>query len=124
VTKLFVKAGDSLVLGAPLFTVAAYEFVQSQNDLIAALRALNTAHAQRPGHEAETGPVVDHGEAARAEGQPAAIISHAAARRWDRPVSADRPPGNEHLRWSRGRAVLADQSARQRARLDPRECSV
>jgi cobalt-zinc-cadmium efflux system membrane fusion protein len=46
VTKLFVKAGDSVVLGAPLFTVAASEFVQGQNDLIAALQALNTAHAQ------------------------------------------------------------------------------
>jgi cobalt-zinc-cadmium efflux system membrane fusion protein len=46
VTKLFVKAGDRVVLGAPLFTVAASEFVQGQNDLMAALQALNTAHAQ------------------------------------------------------------------------------
>jgi cobalt-zinc-cadmium efflux system membrane fusion protein len=46
VTKLFVKAGDGVALGAPLFTVAASEFVQGQNDLMAALQAVNTAQAQ------------------------------------------------------------------------------
>jgi cobalt-zinc-cadmium efflux system membrane fusion protein len=46
VTKLFAKAGDYIERGAPLMAVAASEFVQGQNDLVAALQGLNTAHAQ------------------------------------------------------------------------------
>jgi cobalt-zinc-cadmium efflux system membrane fusion protein len=46
VTKLFVKAGDRVNKGDPLLAVAASEFVQGQNDLIAALAALNTARSQ------------------------------------------------------------------------------
>ncbi len=46
VTKLFAKAGDVVAQGAPLFSVAASEFVQGQNDLIAALQGVNTARAQ------------------------------------------------------------------------------
>jgi membrane fusion protein, heavy metal efflux system len=46
VTKLFVKAGDRVAKGDPLLDVAASEFVQGQNDLIAAVAALNTARSQ------------------------------------------------------------------------------
>ncbi len=46
VTRLFVKAGDRVEKGAPLMAVAASEFVQGQNDVIAALQGLNAAHAQ------------------------------------------------------------------------------
>jgi cobalt-zinc-cadmium efflux system membrane fusion protein len=46
VTKLFVKAGDHVEKGDPLIAVAAAEFVQGQNDLIAAIAALNTARSQ------------------------------------------------------------------------------
>jgi cobalt-zinc-cadmium efflux system membrane fusion protein len=46
VTKLFVKAGDRVAKGDPLLGVAAAEFVQGQNDLIAALGALNAARSQ------------------------------------------------------------------------------
>ncbi len=46
VTKLFAKAGDHVERGAPLMMVAASEFVQGQNDLIAAMAGLNTARAQ------------------------------------------------------------------------------
>jgi cobalt-zinc-cadmium efflux system membrane fusion protein len=46
VTKLLAKAGDVVTQGQPLFVVAASEFVQGQNDLIAALQGLNTARAQ------------------------------------------------------------------------------
>ena len=46
VTQLFAKAGDHVEKGAPLMAVAASEFVQGQNDLIAALQGLNAARAQ------------------------------------------------------------------------------
>ena len=46
VTRLFVKAGDRVAKGDPLLAVAASEFVQGQNDLIAAVAALNTARSQ------------------------------------------------------------------------------
>lgn len=46
VTKLFVRAGDHVEKSDPLLTVAAAEFVQGQNDLIAANAALNTARSQ------------------------------------------------------------------------------
>ncbi len=46
VTKLFAKAGDSVTQGAPLLALHASEFVQAQNDLIAAVGALNTTRAQ------------------------------------------------------------------------------
>lgn len=46
VTKLFAKAGDDVIQGAPLFTVQATEFVQAQNDLISAAATLRTARAQ------------------------------------------------------------------------------
>ncbi len=46
VTKLFVKAGDRVKQGDPLFAIAAAEFVQGQNDLISAISALNTARSQ------------------------------------------------------------------------------
>ncbi len=46
VTKVFAKAGDVVAQGAPLFAVQASEFVQGQNDLIAAQAALSTAQAQ------------------------------------------------------------------------------
>jgi len=47
VTKLFAKAGDEVKAGAPLLAVNAAEFVQGQNDLLAAHAALNTARAQQ-----------------------------------------------------------------------------
>lgn len=46
VTKLIAKPGDAVRRGAPLMAVEASEFVQGQNDLIAAASALATAHAQ------------------------------------------------------------------------------
>ena len=46
VTKFYAKAGDYVKQGAPLLTLHASEFVQAQNDLIAAVGTLNTARAQ------------------------------------------------------------------------------
>ncbi len=46
VTKLFAKLGDTVEKGAPLMAVEASEFVQGQNDLIAAVSTLNSATAQ------------------------------------------------------------------------------
>jgi len=43
---VFAKAGDTVKQGAPLFAVEASEFVQGQNDLVAAAAALTTAQAQ------------------------------------------------------------------------------
>ncbi len=45
VTKLYVKAGDYVQKGAPLLAIEASEFVQAQNDLIAAVSTLATARA-------------------------------------------------------------------------------
>jgi cobalt-zinc-cadmium efflux system membrane fusion protein len=46
VTKLLAKAGDVVEPGTPLLAIEASEFVQGQNDLIAALATLKTAQAQ------------------------------------------------------------------------------
>jgi cobalt-zinc-cadmium efflux system membrane fusion protein len=46
VTKLVAKVGDQLVKGAPLMSIEASEFVQGQNDLLAASGALSAAQAQ------------------------------------------------------------------------------
>jgi cobalt-zinc-cadmium efflux system membrane fusion protein len=46
VTKLFVKAGDQVKAGDPLFAVEATELVQAQNDSITAVSALHTTQAQ------------------------------------------------------------------------------
>jgi cobalt-zinc-cadmium efflux system membrane fusion protein len=46
VTRLIAKAGDVVKQGDPLFAIEATEFVQAQNDLIAAASALKTAEAQ------------------------------------------------------------------------------
>jgi cobalt-zinc-cadmium efflux system membrane fusion protein len=46
VVKLFASAGDTVRRGDPLFAVEASEFVQAQNDLIAAVATLRTARAQ------------------------------------------------------------------------------
>jgi cobalt-zinc-cadmium efflux system membrane fusion protein len=43
VTKLFVKPGDVVTVGQPLFTVEAADMVQAQNDFISAATALNKA---------------------------------------------------------------------------------
>jgi membrane fusion protein, heavy metal efflux system len=45
VTKLFVKPGDAVTLGQPLFTVEAADMVQAQNDFISAATALNKARS-------------------------------------------------------------------------------
>ena len=45
VTKLFVKPGDIVSVGQPLFTVEAADMVQAQNDFIAASTALNKARS-------------------------------------------------------------------------------
>ena len=45
VTKLFVKPGDAVTLGQPLFTVEATDMVQAQNDFISAATALNKARS-------------------------------------------------------------------------------
>jgi cobalt-zinc-cadmium efflux system membrane fusion protein len=46
VTRLIAKPGDVVQQGQPLFAIEASEFVQGQNDLIAAVAGLNTADAQ------------------------------------------------------------------------------
>ena len=45
VTTLFVKHGDTVVAGQPLFTVEATDMVQAQNEFIAGLGAVNKARA-------------------------------------------------------------------------------
>ena len=45
VTKLFVKPGETVIAGQPLFTVEATDMVQAQNDFISASTALNKAHS-------------------------------------------------------------------------------
>jgi cobalt-zinc-cadmium efflux system membrane fusion protein len=45
VTKLFVKPGDTVTVGQPLFTVEATDMVQAQNDFIAAATGLNKARS-------------------------------------------------------------------------------
>jgi membrane fusion protein, heavy metal efflux system len=45
VTKLFVKPGDAVTLGQPLFTVEAADMVQAQNDFISAATVLNKARS-------------------------------------------------------------------------------
>jgi cobalt-zinc-cadmium efflux system membrane fusion protein len=46
VVRLYVRAGDTVRQGDPLFAVQAAEFAQGQSDLIAGLATLKTAHAQ------------------------------------------------------------------------------
>jgi cobalt-zinc-cadmium efflux system membrane fusion protein len=46
VARLFAGLGDKLARGAPMLAVAASEFVQAQNDLIATLATLATARSQ------------------------------------------------------------------------------
>ena len=46
VTRLIAKLGDRVEKGAPLMALEASEFVQGQNDLIAAVGALSAAQAQ------------------------------------------------------------------------------
>src|SRR5262245_54196237 len=45
VLKLFVKPGDTVTIGQPLFTVQATDMVQAQNDFISAATALNKARS-------------------------------------------------------------------------------
>lgn len=45
VLKLFVKPGDTVTVGQPLFTVEAADMVQAQNDFISAATALNKARS-------------------------------------------------------------------------------
>jgi cobalt-zinc-cadmium efflux system membrane fusion protein len=45
VTKLFVKPGNAVTLGQPLFSVEATDMVQAQNDFISAATALNKARS-------------------------------------------------------------------------------
>src|SRR5215470_4528474 len=45
VLKLFVKPGDIVTVGQPLFTVQAADMVQAQNDFISAATALNKARS-------------------------------------------------------------------------------
>jgi membrane fusion protein, heavy metal efflux system len=46
VTKLIAKPGDVVKQGQPLFAIEASEFVQAQNDLVAAAAAVSAAKAQ------------------------------------------------------------------------------
>src|SRR5574340_739122 len=46
VSKLFARTGDVVRAGTPLMSVEASEFVQAQNDLVAAAGALNSARKQ------------------------------------------------------------------------------
>jgi len=43
VTKLFVRPGDAVIKGQPLFTIEAADTVQAQNDYIAAMTSMNKA---------------------------------------------------------------------------------
>ncbi|HXN15936.1 MAG TPA: efflux RND transporter periplasmic adaptor subunit [Usitatibacter sp.] len=52
VTRLIAKLGDTVAKGAPLMAIEASEFVQGQNDLVAAFSALKTARAQAAQAEA------------------------------------------------------------------------
>ena len=45
VTRLFVKPGDTVTVGQPLFTIEATDMVQAQNDVITAFTALNKARS-------------------------------------------------------------------------------
>jgi len=45
VIKLFLKPGDTVTVGQPLFTVQAADMVQAQNDFISAATALNKARS-------------------------------------------------------------------------------
>src|SRR5260221_8952559 len=45
VMKLFVKPGDTVTVGQPLFTVQATDMVQAQNDFITAATGLNKARS-------------------------------------------------------------------------------
>jgi cobalt-zinc-cadmium efflux system membrane fusion protein len=45
VTRLFVKPGDTVTVGQPLFTVEATDMVQAQNDVIGAFTTLNKARS-------------------------------------------------------------------------------
>src|SRR5262249_57739354 len=46
VLKLFVKPGDTVIVGQPLFTVQATDMVQAQNDFISAATGLNKARSE------------------------------------------------------------------------------
>jgi cobalt-zinc-cadmium efflux system membrane fusion protein len=46
VTRVIAKPGEVVKPGQPLFAIQATEFVQAQNDLVAAVAALRTARAQ------------------------------------------------------------------------------
>jgi len=46
VSRLFVKAGDHVERGAPLFAIEANEFVQGQNDLVTAVAAVEKARSR------------------------------------------------------------------------------
>ena len=46
VTKLLAKPGDAVTTGQPLFVIEATDMVQTQNDFIAAVTAMNKAHSQ------------------------------------------------------------------------------
>ena len=46
VTRVIAKPGDVVKAGQPLFAIQASEFVQAQNDLVAAVAGLRTARAQ------------------------------------------------------------------------------
>jgi cobalt-zinc-cadmium efflux system membrane fusion protein len=46
VTRVIARAGDVVAAGAPLFAVQSNELAQAQNDMVTALAALRTAHAQ------------------------------------------------------------------------------
>ena len=46
VTRVFVRAGTTVLAGAPLFAVQSTELAQAENDLVSGLASLRTAHAQ------------------------------------------------------------------------------
>jgi cobalt-zinc-cadmium efflux system membrane fusion protein len=58
VTKLEARLGDNVAKGAPLMTVEAQEYVQAQNDLIAAMSGLASTTAQL--NLAETNETREH----------------------------------------------------------------
>jgi membrane fusion protein, heavy metal efflux system len=70
VTRIFVKPGDEVEEGAPLFAIQAFEFVEAQKDLVTAAANLDAAHARlklaettepslRQSYEAKNGALKD-----------------------------------------------------------------
>src|SRR5262249_3749975 len=75
VLKLFVKPGDTVTIGQPLFTVQATDMVQAQNDFISAATALNKARSAL-----NLAQIIDKRQRLPQEGQAAPVPAGRTAR--------------------------------------------